>query len=101
MVTTYDRVRTRTSERDAFVSSDYPATVGVVLAGGASSRFGSPKGLALFDGETLVERIVREHLRVFKSTIISTNDADLFGHLGLPIVADRQAGLGPLGGIEA
>ena len=32
---------------------------GVLLVGGASTRFGSPKALALFDGETFAERAWR------------------------------------------
>jgi molybdopterin-guanine dinucleotide biosynthesis protein A len=32
------------------------ALTGVLLVGGASRRFGTPKALALFEGETLVER---------------------------------------------
>jgi molybdopterin-guanine dinucleotide biosynthesis protein A len=34
-------------------------TTGVLLVGGASSRFGSPKSLAVVDGETLAERAWR------------------------------------------
>jgi molybdenum cofactor guanylyltransferase len=32
---------------------------GILLVGGASTRFGSPKALALFEGETLAERAWR------------------------------------------
>ena len=32
---------------------------GILLVGGTSSRFGSPKALAEFDGETLAERAWR------------------------------------------
>jgi molybdopterin-guanine dinucleotide biosynthesis protein A len=35
------------------------ALTGVLLVGGASTRFGSPKALAPFDGETLAERAWR------------------------------------------
>lgn len=35
------------------------ALTGVLLVGGASTRFGSPKALALVDGETLAERAWR------------------------------------------
>jgi molybdopterin-guanine dinucleotide biosynthesis protein A len=36
-----------------------PGLTGVLLVGGASSRFGSPKALALLDGETLADRAWR------------------------------------------
>ena len=36
-----------------------PRLTGVLLVGGASSRFGSPKALALLDGETLAARAWR------------------------------------------
>lgn len=36
-----------------------PRLTGVLLVGGASSRFGSPKALAKLDGETLAERAWR------------------------------------------
>jgi molybdopterin-guanine dinucleotide biosynthesis protein A len=37
----------------------HPALTGVLLVGGASTRFGSPKALAQFDGETLADRAWR------------------------------------------
>jgi molybdopterin-guanine dinucleotide biosynthesis protein A len=45
-------------ERLSSVSEPEPLT-GILLVGGASSRFGSPKALALVDGETLGERAWR------------------------------------------
>jgi molybdenum cofactor guanylyltransferase len=36
-----------------------PGVAGVLLVGGASTRFGSPKALAVFEGETLAERAYR------------------------------------------
>jgi molybdenum cofactor cytidylyltransferase len=35
-----------------------PSLIGIVLAAGASSRFGSPKALALFRGRTLLEHAI-------------------------------------------
>jgi molybdopterin-guanine dinucleotide biosynthesis protein A len=37
----------------------HPALTGVLLVGGASTRFGSPKALALFEGATLADRAWR------------------------------------------
>jgi molybdenum cofactor guanylyltransferase len=36
-----------------------PGLTGILLVGGASTRFGSPKELAEFEGETLAERAMR------------------------------------------
>jgi molybdopterin-guanine dinucleotide biosynthesis protein A len=47
------------------------AIVGVVVAGGASSRFGSDKALAMLDGETLVERAHRTVRGVCEETIVA------------------------------
>ena len=45
--------------------------VGVVVAGGASSRFGSDKALAVLDGETLVERAHRALREVCDEVIVA------------------------------
>ncbi len=42
-----------------FLKHKVSACTGVLLVGGASTRFGSPKALALFAGETLAERAWR------------------------------------------
>jgi len=66
---------------------------GILLVGGASSRFGSPKALAELDGETLAERAWRllgdaceERIAVGRSE-------------GLPFPALADAGTGPVAAI--
>jgi molybdopterin-guanine dinucleotide biosynthesis protein A len=68
---------------------------GILLVGGASSRFGSPKALARFEGETLAERAWRllgdvcdERLAVGRS-------------YGLPFPALTDEGTGPVAAIAA
>lgn len=65
--------------------------LGVVLAGGESRRFGSPKGQARLAGRTLVER-ARRTLAPFCDSVIVAGGDDL---------PDLRPGRGPLGGIEA
>jgi molybdopterin-guanine dinucleotide biosynthesis protein A len=42
---------------------------GALLVGGASTRFGSPKALAVFEGETLAERAYRTLTEAFERVI--------------------------------
>ncbi len=49
---------------------------GVLLVGGASSRFGSPKALAVLDGETLAERAWRTLGQAFDHRIAVGKAAD-------------------------
>lgn len=72
---------------------------GAVLAGGESSRYGSPKALATVAGERIVDRVVAALREVTSEIILSANEPELFEDLGLPIYADRRKDLGPLGGI--
>ncbi len=74
---------------------------GVILAGGRSSRFGSNKALAAFNGEILIERIVRVMTSVFAEVIVVTNTPDDLRFLGLPILRDVEPYEGPLGGIRS
>ena len=73
----------------------------VVLCGGRSLRFGGEKGLALFRGVPLVARALARLDQISADVWISTNQPDLYRHLGRPMVADRQEGCGPLGGVQA
>jgi len=68
---------------------------GILLTGGASSRFGSPKALARLDGETLAERAWRILGEVCAERIA-------VGPLeGLPFAALEDEGTGPVAAIAA
>ena len=71
--------------------------LGVVLAGGLSSRFGSDKALAALDGQTLLARAV-EALSAFCSTVV------IAGRTEGPATCIPdwpRPHMGPLGGIAA
>lgn len=72
----------------------------LVLCGGAASRFGHDKGLALFHGEPLVVRQVALLADISDDVIISTNDPARYRFAGRRIVADLHPGQGPLAGLE-
>ena len=55
---------------------DRPGVVGALLVGGASTRFGSPKALARYGGETLAERGHRVLAEAFDEVIVVGKTAD-------------------------
>lgn len=75
------------------------APLGVVLAGGASRRFGTPKALAPVEGVRIVDRVLDALFAAVPHVIVSTNEPDLFAGLGLAMRLDDVSGFGPLGGI--
>lgn len=74
---------------------------GVILAGGQSSRMGTNKAMLEFMGEPLIQRLAHRFFRWFSQVVVVTNTPETYAFLGLPMVGDRIAGLGPLGGLEA
>lgn len=69
--------------------------LGAVLAGGASTRFGSDKAVALVDGTVLIGHVIAALAPQVESLVIVGRDWP--GHAR---VDDRPApGLGPLGGL--
>ena len=69
--------------------------IGVVLAGGASRRFGSDKAAAIFEGKPLIEHAANQ-LRDFVDTLLVAGRE----WPGLVSVADRpEVGMGPLSGL--
>ena len=72
-----------------------------ILAGGQSSRFGSDKARAVFEGEALIVRVQRM-LEAHTSDITVVADrADKYADLHLRTIADHNPGLGPLAGLQA
>src|SRR5688500_20303410 len=60
---------------------------GVLLVGGASRRFGSPKALAVYEGETLAERGHRVLAEAFGRVLVVGKQADGL-RLPFPLVDD-------------
>ncbi|HSJ05302.1 MAG TPA: molybdenum cofactor guanylyltransferase [Longimicrobiales bacterium] len=82
-----------------------PATaiLGVVLAGGPSSRYGSPKALATVGGRRVVDRAA-DALRAGlpgSEIVAIVNDPALAVLIGLPHRPDVLTGIGPLAGLHA
>ncbi|MBO9575116.1 MAG: molybdenum cofactor guanylyltransferase [Sphingobium sp.] len=76
---------------------DRSAVLGAVIAGGKSTRFGSDKALARFQGRPLIDHVA-------ETLAAQTADVVVVGrtHEGLDSIADRPApDMGPLGGIAA
>jgi molybdopterin-guanine dinucleotide biosynthesis protein A len=78
-----------------------PAIYGAVLAGGQSTRYGSPKALATVGGHRIVDRALDAVRAVVPDVIVLANDAALGAEIGLPFRPDVRPGLGALGGIHA
>lgn len=70
-----------------------------VLVGGRSSRMGSDKARALSNGRALALRVADKAGAVCASVSL-IGDPALYADLGLPVIADRFIGQGPLAGIE-
>ena len=73
---------------------------GVLLVGGASRRFGSPKALAQFRGETLAERGHRLLAAVCDEVLVVGKAEELAG-LPFPVVDDGTDDRAPVHGLIA
>ena len=71
---------------------------GFVLAGGRSSRMGRDKALLEIDHSTLVERIAGRVLQA-AGNVMLIGPPERYARLGIPTIADRVEGCGPLGGL--
>jgi molybdopterin-guanine dinucleotide biosynthesis protein A len=73
---------------------------GYVLVGGHSSRFGTDKALAEWNGQPLALRVA-EHVRAAAGSVTLVGNPEKYRHLGLPTIADPVEGCGPLAGLAA
>ena len=76
---------------------------GVILAGGAGSRFnGMLKPRIVIDGESIISRIISVIRDLFDEIIIVTNNPEEFEEFNFcRIIQDEIPNAGPLGGIHA
>lgn len=70
-----------------------------ILSGGESSRMGQDKALVRIDNERIIDRLKRE-LGGLGEVIISAGQKNTYDDMGLPIVYDENAGIGPIEGIR-
>lgn len=75
------------------------AATGILLVGGASERFGSPKALAAFRGEPLAERMWRILGRSFDEVLAVGKEGEL--DLPFPVLDDGSAERAPVFGLIA
>lgn len=75
---------------------------GVILAGGAASRFhGEPKGLERVGGVRIIDRVATALREATDRLLLVANDPRAADWLpGVPLAADRLTGQGSLGGIH-
>lgn len=78
-----------------------PEIVGVILAGGKSSRMGTNKALLEWDGLPLIAHVARTLQHVFKRVLLVADEAEPYRFLRLPVYPDIFKDSGPLGGIHA
>lgn len=81
--------------------SDGPVgVVGAILCGGSSRRMGEPKALVELDGRPLAALAADALTAAGSERVVLVGGEPAWGRsLGLPLVADRWPGEGPLGGL--
>ena len=75
---------------------------GLILAGGASRRFGTDKARFPIEGRPMIARVYEAVAEVVGTVLLSVGDRD-GADLGLPVpsLVDRVPGAGPLAGLHA
>ena len=71
----------------------------IVLAGGKSSRMGTPKALLLFDDEPLIVHVVATLRHLFAEIVVVAAPGQDLPSMPVTVVRDEVAYKGPVGGI--
>lgn len=66
----------------------YSNITGVILAGGKSSRMGTPKGSLCVGGRPIINRVADVFLSLFADNLIVARDPHLYHSVGFPIYTD-------------
>ena len=70
-----------------------------IQAGGKSSRMGQDKALMLFRGVPLIQYVMECLASIADEIIVTTNQPENYGFLGVPLFPDIRPGRGALGGL--
>lgn len=73
----------------------------VIAAGGEGSRIGGSKPGRCLGGKPLITRMIEWAQTHSDCAAIAVRDADQLPGLDLPLLADRVAGIGPIGALES
>src|SRR5882672_4754025 len=78
-------------------------TGGIILAGGKSTRMGSPKALLPFGAETMLQRVVRLLATVVSPIVVVAAPEQSLPDLPADVIVthDEHEGRGPLEGLRA
>ena len=81
------------------LTADVTSATAIVLAGGRSSRMGTPKALLPFDNEPLIVHIVATLRRLFAEVVVVAAPGQDLPSMPVTLVRDDVAYQGPVGGI--
>src|SRR5258705_12858022 len=77
------------------------SVVGVVLAGGKSTRMGRNKALLPYQGKRLIDAPIEKLQSFFSTVILSVINSTDFSEYPLQKIEDRYMEIGPIGGITS
>ena len=85
--------------REMAARGNVTGATAIVLAGGRSSRMGTPKALLLFDGTPLIVHIVSTLQPLFTGIVVVAAPGQDLPSMPVTLVRDEVAYQGPVGGI--